>query len=122
MVQKEELRIGNLLKPLTTLTDFAIVEGITDTGVFLSNGSFCIYADIEPIKITAEILEKSEFTYGRKYSGNDFYDIKKAFNLKNEVWEFKRNNTGLKYLEYVHQAQNLFYFLSGEELKINFKY
>lgn len=118
-MQKAEIRIGNFLKPKISAEKFAVVQGITENGIKFYNGNTCSFAEIEPLKITTEILANSGFVYGRKYDSNEFYDIKKAFDLSgNEVWEFKRNNERLKYLLYVHQMQNLFFEISGEELEL----
>ncbi len=119
MVDKAELRIGNFVRGIVVSDKYLIVTEITNNGVHSLDGSFLDFETIEPIALTDEILIKSGFIYGRKYCFDDFYDFKKVEKDNDEeVWLFIRNNENLRYIKYVHQAQNLFYNLSGEELQI----
>ncbi len=119
MVQKTELRIGNLLKLNASFTHYLIVNEIADTVIHFNKGQICKFDEVEPVVLTQEILFKANFIFGRKFCGADFYDLKlKKDFFGNEVWDFKRNNESLRNVQYIHQVQNLYYALSGEELKI----
>lgn len=119
MVQKIELRIGNLIKANFPFTNFLCVTEITNDFVQTKEGITIRFDQIQPIVLTREILTGAGFIYGRKFCGNDFYDVKlKKDIFGDEAGEFKRNNESLADVLYFHQLQNLYYLLSGQELTI----
>ena len=78
----------------------------------------------QPIPLTPEILEKAGFA--KKY---DYYEIwygneDISFQLLNDGWyrmwecDGMEGRTGIAY-KYVHQLQNLYFALTGEELKLD---
>jgi hypothetical protein len=69
------------------------------------------YGDFDPIPLTPEILEKAGFEKGLN---GYFFRGGVEYNLKRHMLE------GFGYCEilYVHQLQNLYYALTGEELNI----
>lgn len=80
---------------------------------------------IQPIELTSEILERWFVLRDRKYSLNSLYHIGGLlhYDLINKwirqegesVWPIIATR-----VKYLHQLQNLFYCLSGEELQIAF--
>lgn len=118
MVNKTEIRIGNLLWPDAPVQGYFFVSEIIEDAVNLENTFIKKFSEVEPVPITSEFLRQAGFVYGRKFCGSDFYDLKlKRDFLGNEAWEFRRNNKELRDMQYIHQVQNLYYAISGEELR-----
>ncbi len=119
MVQKAELRIGNLVKANASFTRYLLVTEITNDVVQADTGETLGFHQIQPIVLTPEILINAGFIFGRRFCGQDFYDVKRKKNVFGmEAWEFKRNNESLIDVAHFHQLQNLYYALSGQELGI----
>jgi hypothetical protein len=137
MIQANELRIGNwfsyVLKYGVWTTKYEKVESIHDNGVNVYSSSFYDstvieadyeFKDINPVPLTPEILEKAgfkEYLKGIAFT-NDHYVI----NLKEGKffrWEVEGGYGAWfilsDYCQYVHQLQNLYFALTGEELQIN---
>ena len=120
-IQAREIRIGNIIQFDDTSEDIVRVEyvfqsdemwfiqwtWISGKGSFKSGNS--ILEDFEPIPLSPEILEKAGFEKcscgGWKQGELHLY---KGFN-----YERKR------IIKYLHQLQNLYFSLTGEELTIN---
>ena len=116
-----ELRIGNLVGIGENALHadggknqiYEISELKTDVVQFKMFHSSEYYKDLAPIPLTEEILLK--FGFEKK---GDFWFVKSGIKIEN------RNN-GFSYFRYlneikiisVHQLQNLFFSLCGEELK-----
>lgn len=77
--------------------------------------------DLKPIELTEEILVKCGF---EKHSTNPFWFRKKqicislAESLELISWDMQIFKIDLK-VKYLHQLQNLYFALTGEELEIN---
>lgn len=134
MVQKTELRIGNLVE--ATCGIGKVLE-ITAEGIVIEGEGFTdIFSEmyVKPILLTEEWLLKFGFEkdkydaflypncnyimrtvqFGNPYQLNGINDMGWNF-------EFSDNNdwVDLNRLQYVvHQLQNLFFAISGEELKL----
>jgi len=109
MIQPNELRIGNWLQ--TERGYFFKMEHIPDTKL----GD---YSRIYPIPLTPEILKKAGFVcvvdnHEWELRDHSFYIVKKA--LSNNLNNYRWMQTDLAYL---HQLQNLYFALTGEELQI----
>jgi hypothetical protein len=115
-----ELRIGNWVR----VGDIESTVCLIDHNKFVQlQGNAVINRpeQIEPILLTPEILEK----YGAKRTGN--MALRKFWEIGNLTFElcgderiaiyFK--DELLCFLEYLHQLQNLYFALTGEELTIN---
>lgn len=111
----QEIRINNLLQ-YKEGKDVAIVEFVsnkhfdcrTQSGFFTPNGEY------EPIELTEYWLlklgfEKINYTFWAKGLAVHNHDIVNFYML------YDQNRT---YIKYVHQLQNLYHSLCGEELKI----
>lgn len=121
MVESKHLRIGNLVQDGDVVR---VVESITPTGINFSNYyegySECDISYISGIPITEEWLERSGFNKNKdKYVLGQLY-INSTFSL----WYEGIDETGEEFelcyvtLKYVHQLQNLYFVLKGEELTI----
>lgn len=104
----EELRVGNFLRD-DNEPDITFIE--VDLNLFsaLDLGLYSI-DDLRPIPLTEQWLER----FGFKRENNQFfkgpYAIWRPPFYKN--WNFE----DITSVEYVHQLQNLYYALNGEEL------
>ena len=115
MIQPQELRIGNYVEyriqdELDERKEWLELSTIDATDlVILESG---IDEDFRPIPLTEEILLKFGFL-----KDDNFYHL-------NNIWisNFYENYFSLDgfdetKIEYVHQLQNLYFALTGEELK-----
>lgn len=73
-----------------------------------------IAIDITPIPLTPEILEKAGFV--NKDLGNLSYNLAYGDGVCISI---SFNGTWICYLTYLHQLQNLYFALTGEELNIS---
>ena len=114
-----ELQIGNYVNPYD---DFITqVTGITNTGkIWLVDNPTheeCAWKKdkIKPVLLTEEWLVK----FGFEKDGHNFKMKGYTFNLKTgNLWWHNKNLISLKSITFVHQLQNLYFALTGEELTI----
>lgn len=130
MIQANELRIGNWLyvygntintyqtsKPKQVNIEF--LKAINVENEERPNG---ILTWFNPIPLTPEILEKCGFEYWTLdhfcKDPNDAYWVhnKMKFAINNIKWTVQKLDVKINYL---HQLQNLYFALTGEELLIN---
>lgn len=134
-IRPRELRIGNWVKmKISDPIENYQISAILEKGV--NSGSVgMLYEIIEPIPLTEKWLQR----FGAKfelvenyyryfildYNVWQHYHISKAMpNMKdNLLWSFiVKNNDGKSYelysITYVHQLQNLYFALTGEELEL----
>lgn len=121
MIDPKELRIGNLVEwygvPLK-------VTGIRD-GIYtespprhlVENLPMC---DINPIPISPEWLERFGFYRHRDSFSLSFGIYDAEFDTKNGYFYLSCNEYEdlVEHIKYVHQLQNLYFALTGEELKV----
>jgi hypothetical protein len=112
MIKANELRVANLVYykdkicPIESIERSGYVEVGTDIGGWVE---CCDVDDIEPIPLTHKILNDAGFNIvGDDNFKGIIYEIENT-----DEWQY--NSTKLKYL---HQLQNLYFALTGEELKI----
>lgn len=126
-MKASELRIGNLVKSALTgetlEVDWLVIKHI-------SNGNMqSVYKPHEkvylPIPLTAEILEKAGFEKAtdNRYGGWLSLADKHGQRLRIREWEHGFFHTPSSasepiYLYHLHQLQNLYFALTGEELNI----
>lgn len=141
MIKVAELRIGNLVKYTGTpypnyplVNGMVIVEDIVGNGVNLSMGGSTLYkADkLEGIPITPEWLERMGYVRFQYYTDEYLWSLVDENNtMTGDFCIVEENNRlipmngtgGYEYaiareIQYVHQLQNLFFTLTGEELTI----
>ena len=122
----KELRIGNLIKytDYPNLKDDLLGKVICVTGGDISFMSDCNVAYLEPIKLTEDLLIKFGFNKDgrviKTYAmiGNEI-NFKILVNTENEFYFYP--SVAIKWsvrLKYVHQLQNLYFALTGEELDV----
>lgn len=110
---KVELRIGNYVK---------CVDGNTicidkDDMIYILSNTF----DVEPIPLSEEVLLKCGFEEDETHVSEDH---PWAIWVKNDVvislpyFEFSFESTDVE-IKYLHQLQNLYYALTGEELEVS---
>ncbi|MBS9774751.1 MAG: hypothetical protein KGV59_06305 [Tenacibaculum sp.] len=126
-LQARDLRIGNLVLYDNQITKIeSIRKGNTDFLIGLKDyDDLKFLKDIQPIPITEEWLLKLGF----ELTANTLYT--KRFDLKDNMkigYIFHKANpkeTGMRFIghifndkKYVHELQNLVYYLTGNELKL----
>jgi hypothetical protein len=127
MVQATELRIGNLLFDRKTNRNFMVtaIHKILDE-IHVNSKPL---DEIEPIHLTAEILSRSGFEFFRdgwhvkrisnRELSTNLLNIcleEKAYSVSDEINFKEVTFFGLQHL---HQLQNLYFTLSGEELAVD---
>lgn len=123
MIKATELRIGNRVSvtdsnsKLSITQEYFFVSEIHSTHVKMSNGLNYIEDELGGIPLTNEWLEKFHFVWIKAWecwhiaiSYNKFFSLGKDFVLLDIDIRVK--------LKYVHQLQNLYFALTGTELKI----
>lgn len=109
-MEARELRIGNYVSinnvffPLTEKRFARVLNKDTQ---------------VEPIPITEEWLEKLGFENGSIEINNENHLICETLMDDDDFhWQYNFNNEGLVFIEYIHQLQNLYFALTGEELEL----
>ena len=122
-----ELRIGNLFIDNKTKTIISVI-GLTEEIITFS-GHFKNDWQAEPIPLTEEWLLKFGFeSYNQKsYKLNIILDNKDTFlvfyshsggNIMMSINDPKNDYNLIREIKHVHQLQNLYFALTGEELEI----
>lgn len=125
MIRAQELRIGNLVKNDGCICEIMHLYG----GDFINctlktkqgNNINAHYKLIQPIPLTEEWLLKAGFNKfpSTQYDRDDFWCLeyieRKGHAYYNQFW----CNQLEIYIKYVHQLQNIYFCLTGEELNIN---
>lgn len=112
MIQANELRIGNWVISAKTDEPFKVDEIPNNAKITAT-----------PIPLTEDILMKCEFyvstgTVGPIYTIDDIPALEILFDTHNEVWSVSYGDLLLAEINSLHQLQNLFFALTGEELNI----
>jgi hypothetical protein len=120
-MEAKDLRIGNLVMYSNNSTIFT-VSGLHEFGMDCFDDieeTYIEYDQFEGISLTEEWLLKFGFEF--KPTGDEVYE--QIWKMENfEIWEHSEgfchdfHNGGD--LKYVHQFQNLYFALTGEELTI----
>ena len=127
----KDFRIGNMIADYECEPYYFDIESISLVeGVWVSyrNGSFHSTIDnLEPIEITEDWLECFGFENIRKNGSNYFTKDSDTFTqmrlaIINDICHISVGNdnegTAIAAIRYVHELQNLFFSLTGEELKL----
>jgi hypothetical protein len=125
-LKASELRIGNLveyyiedsLDPRKAWWEINIIDA--DDIKYLSENSDC--EDYRPIPLTEEWLEKFGFEEDETYISdqNPFLDyLKDELRISMPYFIFEYGDNGHPHIKHVHQLQNLYFALTGEELTFN---
>jgi hypothetical protein len=136
IITQNEIRVGNILyfpfhKQNVSIVGYAKIERDDSFKVqFETNGGILLepLSVLRPIQITEEILLKCGFekwnaTVNMGYSGQFHRGwVIGDFNINQTYYgltaaNIKKNDNVI--IEYLHQLQNIYYFLSEKELAIN---
>lgn len=122
MIKANELRVGNwVIDPVDGRMKTTNIYQIGKHQIDDTNTNYL------PIPLTPEILEKAGFVK-YQYGGNNQFEGYKVRWSKDSIYGFltsdnifallgfERRHQNIKYL---HQLQNLYFALTGEELEIN---
>ena len=129
MIQANELRIGNYISDIWSPNGFFKVTQLKKFSAVYGKDFTALYDNLNPIPLTEEILLKAGFEKCRKgcslnVGGESFdYYIKDKF----VIWDHKHRGYSLESIRsqgfilynFLHQLQNLFFALTGEEIKID---
>lgn len=100
-MKASELRIGNYIEN----TDSQMASYMVVNADVIKQNEHTMYASFEPIQLTEEWLLKFGYQIGM------FWIL--------STGEFRINISGIHYdIQYVHQLQNLYFALTGEELTL----
>ena len=120
-----ELRMGNIA--LNSSNEAVTVREISNTLVRTTPDDIHLISELKPIPLTEDILLKCGFEkagYGR-YHSLEFKGFRKGlydvFLLENGSITFMDNvfEKLITSVKHVHQLQNLYFALCGEELEVN---
>lgn len=126
-MEAKELRIGNYVLGISNTTE--IIEVIDYDAVDTDNHAGLLYNQIEPMPLTEDWLIKFGF-----YTDSDSWFFSLDFDGKQETFKVcpLYSNDGfngmfsvlscqacIKKILHVHQLQNLFFSLTGEELIVS---
>src|SRR5687767_1383970 len=124
-MKASELRIGNLLKPKLQEQSqdvyYEVVEINTSQFICEDSAGLIFYNDLnEPIPLTEEWLLKFGFeleglVHFKRWSKGWF----NGYLNPNDFFGLVGYNEQHLNIKYVHQLQNLYFALTGEELKLN---
>ena len=126
-MKASELRIGNLVDVIEFKNVEVLGVSMNNIGLKVDSSTFLSVDinEINPIPLTEEWLLKLGFKY-KKWddhfiikNGNYFNSIKKY----DDGWHYNTDESDatcyyLTTIQYVHQLQNLYFALTGEELEI----
>lgn len=122
MVKSNELRIGNLLHADREAGRFVAVAEIRETKIIVHDNDWSglKHDELSPIPLTPEWLRKFGFEEEKYFKGThsfgDFSIV--ASDFQPVVMGYDDFVRFGKPQQFVHQLQNLFYALTGEELTI----
>lgn len=129
-----DLRIGNILRDKISKTELKVIE-LTEKNIgayVIDRSKFPLKEgwEFEPIPLTEEILLKCGFVKNEEHDEGGLIDFRYELNLLNKSISFTSNwniedciyvnitQCGVDVF-YLHQLQNLYFALTGEELTVN---
>jgi len=130
MINPQELRIGNWVK-IRGQYYVQVIDLIGLRWFSYMQGQGCDYEDAEPITLTPTILEKVGFTPNAIGTlAIELWDISTHLEIIPAGFAFyvsidqmqdigAPQNVSLQCISYVHELQNLIYFLTKKELQID---
>ena len=134
MIKANEIRVGNWLNDPRPLTEFnKKYVNNPDNGYFIATARDIQFAEeFEPITLTEEILlkcgfKKTEEYYAADEENVDVYTIgcfdiafiDNEYKLWISIDEDSYYNFAWTEIKYLHQLQNLYFSLTGQELEVN---
>lgn len=117
-MKANELMIGNLLKRTNgQILTVSRIDLTDDILVKEENGLFTFGYTVNPIKLTEEWLSKLGIK-GNWSPGEDYCCIIEGCHLLLKHEQFRLGYKIIYDFKYVHQLQNIYFALTGEELTI----
>jgi hypothetical protein len=137
MIKTNEVRRGNLIqynpgdvKRKPTGFGYLTVDQIKEHALTVDNSkdglSFTMFpSDLEGVPLTAEMIKALGFTY-REYLDDYFIKIGSGLGIVlirprvgvTKIVPENAGSVGISHCQYLHQLQNLYFVLNGEELNI----
>lgn len=118
-----ELRIGNLVSVAGQIDPVRSImhDGVGYQIALGTSALLIIEEEVDPIPITPELLDR--FTIFEHSNDVAWWQFEEwTFGLCIEeadgLWQVNWYGAFLRYIEYIHQLQNLCFDLTGEELKL----
>jgi len=121
MLDTKELRIGNYVRHLSD--ELKRIDRGEDIDSLLGDGA-------KPVKINEEVLSKCGFVNSGKEGATSYFRhldtsiciVKEkdgySFRYTDKIGDFTLRNNVIVVIEYLHQLQNLHYFMTGKELSV----
>ena len=117
MIKANELRIGNKLqKENGEAYTVSRIDNTQDVLVEEQRGLLTLNYNLFGITLTPEILEKCGFEKGSIYFYFPKFRIAKIENSDNWIILFSNSDLPICRFQHLHQLQNLYFALMGEEL------
>lgn len=116
MLKKEELRLGNVLK---IGKYFTIVEGVSTWDDLIQSSAFAerTIDEFQPVDLANDWFELFGFDlYPWGLSKGRFL----VQRVNNYTFRFRVGNGFEKHLQYVHELQNLYHAMTGEDLSTEY--
>ncbi len=132
MINEKELRTGNLYATIRnqeiivigvdTLNKFVTIISSNNTDITTKNESSVIFEDLNPIVITPKSIGQLGLTANETMSINIISDNDVRFTWSEKLGQVvlmdgKDGVIGQE-IKYLHQLQNIYYFLTGKELPL----
>lgn len=128
MIDKRELRIGNKVSSPKHDLPVATIQGMATNNIVMLEEvkTYDFFSDIDPIPLTAEWLNRLNIKFGEALGheypfgeNSGIYLTKKQLKaVECSIMVTSDGDEILSHIQYVHQLQNLYFALTGEELKI----
>jgi hypothetical protein len=132
MIQANELRVGDWVKR-NDLDGVYTVRAVCIDRIHpiqliehdnLKNVHYacqCTLSELEPIPLEEDMLIKSGFVFDGEYYEHLVLGSRFLIYEGENIDEYRLHFTSRKFVSvtYLHQLQNLFFFLTGQELNIN---
>jgi len=127
-MRANEIRIGNFLQDEFGKIRYGYVTQINDSSVRLKmefSRLLCSYKDVNPIPLTEECVFELEDKYwdfigfGTRLIYQDKLNPAIKIEKSKTQWAFYFNDELINFKDYLHEAQNLYFALTGEELTLN---
>lgn len=123
-MEAKELRVGNILKSVHTgeyiTADWLVIKHVMDGNK--QQPPYDMSSVYEPVTLTEEKLLKCGFkSYGTEILYQDQLNKLEAYKhpMKDGHGFALKGCYALPHVKYLHQLQNLYFALTGEELNIN---
>ena len=119
MINAKELRLGNYVSHLGVKKVYAVQRLVNDSYCIIDHDKDCApnCDNIEPIPLTEDWLEKFGFEQNEVW-GSGWHLPNMEVQIGSEFRCFYMDSVDDVSVKYVHQLQNLYFALTGEELTI----